>query len=208
MAIVVLTLAVASAFKRLRREIRSLSPSEWNDVVNAIRVMKFIPQEEGRSIYGSDFRSYDDLIAQHATASLSVHGDQAHFSEVFPIFHRAWCLAMENSLLSINSNIQGLPYWDFSLDMDDSGVHPSIFSETYLGGSGDPIEGYAVVDGPFSYWPIADISSGIYGSISSPYGQLRHPLSINPSPYMTRRLGSLCGIKFDLGDSRYYKVRL
>lgn len=192
---------------RIRKEIRKLSPTAWNRIVSAIKVMKYTPDDEGAELYGPWFRSYDTLVAQHAAASLDPNGDNAHFSEVFSIFHRAWCLAFENSIIAIDPKIRGLPYWDFSLDAkkDDDNDFPTVFSSTYLGSSGDPESGYAVTDGPFAYWPIANDTS-IFGlDFSSPYGYLRHPVSVNPSPFMTRRLNSLCGIEFDMGNKMSYR---
>ena len=137
--LVVLTLVwtLAGGRKRLRREIRSLPVKEWKTVVAAMHVMKVVPQEVGLSIYGRHFRSYDSLVLQHSQASLHGPGDAAHFSEVFPIFHRAWTLAFENSLMAIDPSILGLPYWNFALDQDPSSGATSAFSSQYFGGSGD-----------------------------------------------------------------------
>lgn len=61
-----------------------------------------------------------------------------------------------------------------------------------------------MTDGPFAYWPIADSSTLPPEAQSSVFGLLRHPLSINNNPFLTRRIGSLCGIQFEFGDSSSY----
>lgn len=69
----------------------------------------------------------------------------------------------------------------------------SIFSSTYLGSSrGDPKDNYIVKNGRFAFWPIA-IATSLYNISSNIYGLMRHPLSINSAPYVTRRSGQLCG---------------
>lgn len=231
LTLLALALALVVGKKRVRREIRSVPIKEWHSVLAALQVMKVVPQDVGISIYGKHFQNYDQLVIRHSLASLYGPGDAAHFSEVFPIYHRAWTLLLENSLLAIDPTIRGLPYWDFSLDQNpDSGV-TSAFSDRYFGGSGDvslspnppstsslhltiplsfipfqPTDGYTVTDGPFAYWPIADSSTlpPEAHSLTSVFGLLRHPLSINNNPYLTRRIGSLCGIQFDFGDASFY----
>ena len=56
--------------KRVRKEIRMLSDKQWNRVVDAMKVMKFTSDEEGKKLYGPYYRSYDSLVAQHAAAAL------------------------------------------------------------------------------------------------------------------------------------------
>ena len=92
---------------RLRKEIRSLSIAEWDRVVRAMWIMKLFTNEEGKATYGKLFANYDSLVAKHVKAALNPEGDQAHFGPIFPIYHRAWLLAFENSLLAIDPSIEG-----------------------------------------------------------------------------------------------------
>lgn len=93
---------------RIRKEIRNLSHQEWDEVVKAMWVMKTITQKEGERKYGLQFKTYDRMLAKHANAALNPNGDQAHFGPIFGVFHRAWLLEFENSLIAINKNITGL----------------------------------------------------------------------------------------------------
>lgn len=93
---------------RIRKEIRKLSATEWNDVVNGMWIMKKTPLDQGKTKYGPQFITYDRMLAKHAHAALNPVGDQAHFGPIFGVFHRAWLLEFENSLLAINKNISGL----------------------------------------------------------------------------------------------------
>ena len=65
----------------VRKDIRSLSEAEWDDVVEALWVMKRTPLEAGRRVYGAAYRSYDSL--EHVVVSLNNAPacDAAHFSE-------------------------------------------------------------------------------------------------------------------------------
>lgn len=61
-------------------------------------------------------------------------------------------------------------------------------------GQGDT---YVVKNGRFASWPIA-ITALAYNLTSNIYGFMRHPLSINRSPFVTRHGGSLCGFNVSL----------
>ena len=141
--------------RRLRTEIRDLTSDEWERVVHALWIMKQTPTKLGRQKYGSLYSSYDRLILKHVRAALYSKGDQAHFTVIFPIFHRLWLLQFENALLSVDPEIQGLPYFDFKRE---EGPYASAFSDQYLGDiSGDPNNFYIVTNGPFAYWPVSKI---------------------------------------------------
>ena len=184
----------ASESQRVRREVRSLSPEQWTNVVDAMWTMKTTSDEEGKALYGDTFRSYDSFVLQHALAALDSRGDQGHYSAAFVTFHSALVLAFERSLLAINPSIEALPYWDSSI------VEPSIYTEELFGspiGTGDR---NAVVDGKFGNWPVlanfSTISTSNYLALTGGHGWtnytgnadgfLRHPNSTNTSPVFVR----------------------
>jgi hypothetical protein len=159
-------------------------------------VMKNTTDTDGRHLFGSQFASYDRLVARHIHAALNTNGDAGHFAPVFPVWHRAFLLQFENSLLSIDPSIGGCPYWDYRLDETDP--HSSVmFGSDFFGSlRGDAAGGYALRGGPFAHWRImraATAKEHGFTNITSPYGFLRNPLSPNPHEYLTRRGGSLCG---------------
>ena len=61
---------------RLRKEIRSLSASEWDAVVQAFWVMKTVPLAQGIAKYGAHYITYDIMVAKHGHAALDKRGDQ------------------------------------------------------------------------------------------------------------------------------------
>ena len=135
--------------KRVRREVRDLSPDQWNRVAEAMNMMKNLSTAEGREMFGDDFINYDALVCQHAIANYDPLGDMGHIApyvasakqlykqtnrmcdhvvyvfliSVFNIWHRAYVLSFENCLIAIDDEIQGEPYWDWRRDIieqDDS----------------------------------------------------------------------------------------
>lgn len=103
---------------------------------------------------------------------------------------------------------KGLPYWDCTIDArilsngHIEGVNESIFSDRYLGSSvGAKTSGYAVKSGRFAFWPIA-MSSALYNLSSNIFGFMRHPLSLNDTPYLSRHGGYLCGSNLTLPTSK------
>ena len=82
------TATTSAPLLRVRREIRSLSAGDWKKVVDALWLMKTTTAEDGLARFGRNFCTYDSLVKKHVLASLHKDGDQAHFTPVFPIFHK------------------------------------------------------------------------------------------------------------------------
>ena len=188
--------------KRIRREVRDLPSRDWDNVVNAMWIMKKLSDADGKRKYGEFFVSYDTMVAKHISAALDPRGDQAHFGPVLGPFHRAWLLELENSLLSIDARIEALPYWDYTRDVAPlSSRYTSIFNDKYFGSYTGQAPDYSVLDGRFARWPISR-NGPSHGKHNwrNPYGFLRNPISINKSPYVTRNGGSVCGYPMAIGD--------
>jgi len=189
-----LVLTPRAAKKRsLRKEFRSLTQDEWNDVVNAMWVMKRTPQEEGERLYGPYFRTYDWFVSAHIDASLNPKCDTAHFSPIFITWHRIYLLQFERALQAVNPNITGLPYWDYRQDASDPGHAEGPFTEHFFGSwVGDITQQYQVTDGRFAGWPIARRGTDVYGWTSLAGGFLRGPMNMNTAPNVTRNGGTMC----------------
>eukprot|EP01084_Bolivina_argentea_P139813 245914_1 len=93
--------------KRIRKEIRDISNTQWKRIANAMNLMKYIPTESGHTIFGDNFINYDGLVCQHHRATYHIGGDMAHIGPQFNIWHRAYILAFENSLIAIDHKIDG-----------------------------------------------------------------------------------------------------
>lgn len=159
---------------RVRREWRSLSSQMRERVVTAMWTMKNLTTEESRKMYGRNFINADDLLVQHACAVLDPRCDQGHSSPAFMTSHRVILLRHELSLLSIDPDIEAMPYWDVSLD-SESGIYFNdtsadskyIFSSNFFGSyQGNPNKANIVSDGVFADWPVATYAPERFGPSS------------------------------------------
>lgn len=124
----------------VRRNVRSLSPQQRADFVNAILELKRIG-------------IYDNFVQLHGRASLiffppnstrSIHG-----SSIFLSWHRYMILCFERELQRINPNVD-LHYWDWTQDAANP-LNSPIWSNDFMGPNGDLSDGsFAVKSGPFA----------------------------------------------------------
>ena len=63
----------SSQMKKVRREIRDLSASEWDAIVKALWIMKQTSDSYGKTLYGRHYISYDSMISKHMTAGNRPH---------------------------------------------------------------------------------------------------------------------------------------
>ena len=121
---------------RVRKNQNSLSEQEKQDFVSAVLRLKatFRP--------GSTLSIYDQFVQQHGESFTAGH---AHAGPAFLPWHRQFLLQFERELQQVNPNVT-IPYWDFTVDRTPDA---SLWRPDFLGGNGDPAEGFAVTDGPF-----------------------------------------------------------
>ena len=182
--------------KHIRREIRDTPYDQWLKIADAINVMKFTDQRTGVSKYGNKFYNYDYLACLHGSGVLNKLGDQNHYSHAFATWHRAFLSVIEDSVLAIDSTIEGLPYWDYRRDASDP-FNSIVFTDKYVGELvGDVYNNYGIKNGPFQYWPVANASiSGpnkMCDLATNMWGQLRDTVQREKSPLITRYGGALC----------------
>ena len=111
---------------------------------------------------------------------------------------------------AVDSSIEALPYWDYSRDVAPlKSNYTSIFSAKYFGSYVGEAPDYSIIDGEFGHWPILkDTDTNEPLLHKNVYGYQRHPLSLNKSPYLTRRGGSICGYNIGLGDPQMWNLCL
>jgi hypothetical protein len=96
-------------------------------------------------------------------------------------------LTIEESLISIDPEIESIPYFDWNIGFTE------VFTDKYLGSLVGREQDYAVVDGKFAFWPITQSFSDEHKNLTNAYGYFRSVLSTNKSPYLCRRSGITCG---------------
>jgi len=51
--------------KYVRREIRSLSPSDKTKFIEALKIIYTLNKKKGKELYGEKFRSVEELLVKH-----------------------------------------------------------------------------------------------------------------------------------------------
>ncbi|XP_076113632.1 tyrosinase-like protein 2 [Mytilus galloprovincialis] len=122
-------------FKRVRRECRSLSKMERNEIWDAINALK-----KDKSKEPNVYDWFADFHTKRAVYSV-------HYGPNFFGWHRYYTLRFEELLRKKNPNIT-LCYWDSRLD-DEMKLppHTVMFSDKFLGNPWGIVK-----KGPFAYW--------------------------------------------------------
>lgn len=160
---------------RVRREWRQLSDEMRQRVAQAFWTLKNVSTDEGRAKYGPYFANYDEIVYHHACAVKDPRCDQGHNGPNFMTFHRLILLKTELALLAVDPGIEALPYWDMAADSVGGkyyqDVDKYIFSDKYFGSFWGEQPSYAVTDGLFANWPIAEWSRERFGAESKMAGE-------------------------------------
>jgi hypothetical protein len=155
--------AIPPTKQRVRRNVFQLSPQEFSKYADAMWVMKKTSIEEGTAKYGKSFRNYDYLIAKHVAAVNDYRGDRAHDNTAFLVWHAAFELEFENSMLAIDPSIEATVYYNWN-----DTAH-NAFNEVYFGSAPATGPNNELIDGPFAYWPIRNMTEEIWTELYSMY---------------------------------------
>lgn len=82
----------------VRREIRSLTNTDREEVLSALHIMYTTPSRTGASKYGAAFRSGEQLVYKHLTASGTTDCDHFHDGAGIATNHAAFTLEAERSM--------------------------------------------------------------------------------------------------------------
>jgi tyrosinase len=131
---------------RVRKNAESLTAAEKERFVGALKTLKQRP-----SSWSDDVSVYDEFVRWHSNAFL---GDvmPGHLAPAFFPWHRMLNQLFEQELQKIDPEVT-IPYWDWATDRTPEAA---IWQDDFLGGDGDPDDGYIVKTGPFRQgeWPI------------------------------------------------------
>ena len=162
---------------RVRKNVLALTAEERRDFVDAVLLLKSTP-----SPYDPGLSYYDQFVAWHLTLSrcdrtdpMMRHMQRGHLGPMFLPWHREFVLLFENALREVTGHEIPVPYWDWT----DAGSIDSVFADDFMGGDGDPEQGFAVTTGPFrkGQWTLNVQPIGLEWSSSA-------------TTYITRRLGT------------------
>ncbi|CRM37357.1 Tyrosinase [Pseudomonas sp. 31 R 17] len=139
----------------IRKEIRTLSGTEWLDFLNTLLALK--ARGDGKDGYNKYIHWHHEVMVP------TVHPDEpqdpdyrngAHLGPAFLPWHREMLLQLEADLQAIKPGMT-LPYWDWTLDAADP---RNSLVWKLMGGDGDATDEFRVQDGPFAHrygnWPV------------------------------------------------------
>jgi tyrosinase len=130
--------SAATCVDGVRRNVESLTATQWDEFSAAVRQLQQRPS-------GGVQSPYDALVTTYATNVGTVANKAPHLP-----FLRAFLRDVELKLQAIDPDVT-IPYWDFAAD----GAAPetsSVWGSSRFGGNGDPGVGDAVEDGDFKTW--------------------------------------------------------
>ena len=161
---------------RLRKNVKTLTAQERRDFVEAVLALKSAP-----SPFEPELSYYDQFVAWHLGLYPCGMGHEmmrAHGGPMFLPWHRLFLLRFEDALREVSGKPITVPYWDWT----DPASTPVVFAEDFMGGDGDPDEGFAVTTGPFrkGEWELRVHPVGLQWSSSA-------------TTYLTRRFASFPG---------------
>ncbi|KAJ8605555.1 hypothetical protein CTAYLR_000128 [Chrysophaeum taylorii] len=186
--------------KYVRREIRTLSPSDRDAFFDAVGVTYHTPTRIGAKLYGPRYRSAREFAEFHNAMSGQRDCDHLHGGMGFLTQHAAFTRAYEQALQAVNP-VVAMPFWDYSIDQQAASTSTAgavlenfyaspVFGDDFYG----PVKGDSVVvsRGRFAYARIPSAlvpdfaSSWNLTAVSNAYGLLRSPWNQNSIPFVSR----------------------
>jgi tyrosinase len=176
-----------SAGVRVREDVKDLAAKERRAYVNAVLKLKSAP-----SPYDPALSYYDQFVAWHQELSRCDPSDpllsdmqMSHVGPMFLPWHREFVRLFERALSRVSGKKIAVPYWDWT----DPESTKAVFSDGFMGGDGNPSQGYAVTNGPFrkGRWKLNVQPIGLQWASSA-------------SPYITRRFGSFPGVPLPIRE--------
>ncbi|KAJ2347471.1 hypothetical protein GGF43_004751, partial [Coemansia sp. RSA 2618] len=116
-----------------RKEVRSLSPDEWNAYNSAVQ-----------SAYNDRWIDWFGFLHERVASVI-------HSNAVFLVYHRALTRDYEKILQSYNPAV-AVPYWNMMVDYQNPAGSP-VLSGSYFGGNGDA-SSHCVTSGVAGSWQV------------------------------------------------------
>jgi tyrosinase len=180
---------------RVRKDAKNLTAEEKAELVNAILKLKETPSERREG-----YNAYDDFVLDHFESFNCEHtwnqSGVGHNSPTLLPWHRELLLNFEAALQEASGNPDlALPYWDWT----DQASTDAVFSNDLFGPTGDPAEGYAVMEGPFAKGSFTVNVTDPIEIIQATIGQE----NVAPMPsWLVRNVGALNGGVLPLPTAR------
>jgi hypothetical protein len=184
----------------VRREIQSLTESDLEETMDAMYTLWHVDEETGQKSYGQYYHSAEYYTQAHHFNAAQKESDHIHEGVGFIAQHIKISNAFEKSMQSVNPKVT-LPYWDFTRDAMKglSLFDTPVFSETMFGTivapsdtkwgfrySADDMNDVYIPDGRWAKLKALKNTYADFENLGNPFGYLRGPWNLNPSPYVSR----------------------
>jgi len=185
----------------VRREVRDLTDTDRERYLDTFLLMSKVSGEDGREKYGAHYHDMDYFVSMHLNTAGARSHDHIHDGLGVITQHVALTQSLECAMQAVHPSIT-VPYWDYTIDSYESklyhgGVDGSMFRDSELWGpkwfGNTSTDKHHITDGRWAYQKISMFNSSDPDAHHSPYGYMRAPWNLNPSPFVTR-YHKLCGV--------------
>jgi len=176
----------------IRRELRDLTDMDLDIYLEAFKTMAMVTTTDGKELYGSHFHHLDHFVQMHLNAASLRSHDQIHDGMGVVTQHASITSKFELALQAIDPTI-AVPYWDYTRDSaklkghykgDASNIFKSDWWVENFGATSSL--DHHISTGKFANQVVGLANASSPSDTSSPYGFLRAPWNLNPSPYVSR----------------------
>lgn len=187
--------------KYVRREMRQLNHEDAEAYMQAVKIMYTTELEEGRALYGENFKSAHWFTRWHLGSNSN--NSPIHSAPSFFTGHAYLAMQFERSLQSINPSVAA-HYYDVWNDFDDEWSSSFFWDSNWFGPLNEALESSGGnehrVHGRFHNVTIMrnrtmSSSHNMFGlnQSTNSYGLITEPYNNNPSTYLERS-PQICGV--------------
>ncbi|KAH8900922.1 Di-copper centre-containing protein [Thozetella sp. PMI_491] len=158
-----------------RKEWRTLSNSERQEYIDAVKCLQNRPSQTSATWKGASSR-YDDFVALHISQT-----DYIHWVGLFLPWHRHFLWLYEQELRDVCCYNGGVPYWDWTLDTTSEAAvlkSPIFDSQHGFGGNGAYIEDLSFL--PAEYHSQLDVPGRTGGGCVTDGPWANHNVTLGP----------------------------
>ena len=169
----------------VRQSVPALTQSERQAYVQAVLALKHAPspyrqdRSRGWSWYDT-FVHWHEQLSDCGATELNLHPSMmGHAGPMFLAWHREFLNLFQQALDAVSGRPVPIPYWDWAdPSAADPGEWQAVFRNDFMGPNGNPADGYAVDEGPFTRttWPLR---------VWQPHGLIFTAYEAN-TPYLSR----------------------
>lgn len=184
--------------KYIRRELRAMTEADSSKYFKAMKTIYSVGGEEGRSKYGSKYKSAEEFLYTHLNGAGTYDCDHWHDGAGILTHHVAVTLEFEQSLQSIDPSIS-MPYWEYGMDayLYDDWKESPVFNANWFGEANPSNDDHRINDGgmwtdlkmpdgsPYLEWD--SVSTKTLNPFVNAYGTMRSPWNQNDVSYVGRK---------------------